>query len=263
MNYKVTVSIRGACNQYCYGTNLAKLEEQAVNLLTAHDPGLGSTWPEYYEIAESQGRVSGNRSNWKTIKKVTIQEIPESRQVWRQRKAEKDAVRQAQEAERKANECRCVSPLTGQLCTMARGHAGPHQVGGPYHTIESFVTQCPEDQCEYHSNQAGMSIVRWQECIQCGHRKPLHVQQYILETPLGAVELFAVDDEEAIEFAMKHLAVTRVTVIPGIPNKLFAGLKLFRYPMNYVDKPKGYQGQTGGLIEVAPFISALSTTRHV
>ena len=72
-------------------------------------------------------------------------------------------------------DCHCPSPVTGQLCTMGEGHAGPHKVGGPYHTVEEFVTQCEDTPCVYHENSKRTSVntwERWLECIKCGHRKP-------------------------------------------------------------------------------------------
>ncbi len=69
--------------------------------------------------------------------------------------------------------CGLASPTTGQLCTMSKGHVGPHKAGGPYHSVEDWVTQCPEGKCEYHENSNKLKKEQWLECIRCGHRKPL------------------------------------------------------------------------------------------
>ena len=90
-----------------------------------------------------------------------------------------DSLKSNAQVERCANSayaptpCSALSPTTGQLCTMGKGHFGPHKVGGPYHTVETFVTQCTDKPCVYHPNsrevnKAG-SRVRWEECIHCGH----------------------------------------------------------------------------------------------
>jgi hypothetical protein len=136
------------------------------------------------------------------------------------------------------NPCGQASPHTGQRCTMSLGHAGPHQAGGPYHTVEAWVTQCPDGKCDYHHN--GMSIptvIRWLECTRCGHKKPVPFEPYLLETPGGAVEILASNDTDAVDKAKQYLAYTRITT---------KGLKLFRYPKEWVNRP------TAGLIEV-PF----------
>ncbi len=70
--------------------------------------------------------------------------------------------------------CNAVSPVTGKLCTMSEGHAGPHKVGGPYHTIERFVIKCTEA-CVVHPNSDGQGK-RWNECIWCGARTPYDPQ---------------------------------------------------------------------------------------
>lgn len=69
------------------------------------------------------------------------------------------------------NECRAASPKTGQLCTMGKGHAGPHKAGGPYHSVEDWVTPCAEG-CTYHSNRKwnGSGWDLFEECIRCGQR---------------------------------------------------------------------------------------------
>lgn len=53
---------------------------------------------------------------------------------------------------------------------MAEGHAGPHKVGGPYHTVEEFVTKCPDGHCNYHHNSNRLRRTEWLECIHCGHK---------------------------------------------------------------------------------------------
>ncbi len=259
MSYKAVVYRRGSTRQQFYGKNLEKLHEVAIKALTSWEPGFGETWPERIELFESLRQLSGNRSEWKRLGVTMYKDIPEEKQEWRKKQAIQADKKLKLEKEEEAKRCKCPSPITGQLCTMGKDHAGPHQVGGPYHTIESFVTQCAEGMCDYHTNHTGIpSIVRWQECCFCGHRKPLSTEQYLLETPCGAVELFAVNDNEAISFALKHLAQSRVVALPGVTSKSYTQLSLWRYPKNYVDKPKGVTGESKGLIAVEPFISALS-----
>lgn len=69
--------------------------------------------------------------------------------------------------------CAAESPTTKQRCTMAKGHFGPHRVGGPYHVVETFVTKCTDRVCEYHQNSRPNIETggrdRWSECIWCGH----------------------------------------------------------------------------------------------
>ena len=73
--------------------------------------------------------------------------------------------------------CGAVSPITKQLCTMFKGHAGPHKVGGPYHVVEEFVTKCLNKPCKYHTNSRinikTKKKEEWSECIFCGHIKIL------------------------------------------------------------------------------------------
>jgi hypothetical protein len=58
---------------------------------------------------------------------------------------------------------------------MGKGHCGPHKVGGPYHVVETFVTKCPDGQCEYMENSKAnygtQKIDEWMECWICGDRK--------------------------------------------------------------------------------------------
>ena len=71
--------------------------------------------------------------------------------------------------------CGVASPATKQLCTMGKGHAGCHKVGGPYHVVEEFVTQCPGNTCEYHHNSRPVPLTHreeeWMECIRCGDKQ--------------------------------------------------------------------------------------------
>ena len=90
-------------------------------------------------------------------------------------------------------DCGIASPETGQLCTMGKGHVGPHKVGGPYHTVETFVIKCTDKPCEYHHNSALNSKTRerdkWLECIHCGHQieQPLDGKQAVTgKETLGA-----------------------------------------------------------------------------
>lgn len=73
--------------------------------------------------------------------------------------------------------CNIRSPKTGQLCTLSKGHAGIHQVGGPHHVVEQFIVKCPDQLCVYHSNSKvdpkGVVKEEWMECTRCGHRIPM------------------------------------------------------------------------------------------
>ncbi len=252
--FKAMIHKRGSMCQSFYGNGLDKLKAKAIGVLTEHEPGWGSIYPDKVVLFSHVRQIDGNTAEWAEVETIKYDSLTEDQIVWKQRAKKAAEGLQKKLAEEETKRCKCPSPHTGQLCTMGQGHAGPHQVGGPYHTVESFVTQCPEGECDFHPNRANLSsIMRWQECIHCGQRKPLHVEQYLLETPCGAVELFAVDDNEAIHFALKYLAQTRVTVFPVGPTKLFSSLGLFRYPKEWVNRP------TGGMIAVEPFISALST----
>lgn len=61
--------------------------------------------------------------------------------------------------------CDAVSP-TGGICTMAKGHFGPHKVGGPYAVTEVFIIRCTEKPCEFHYD--GVE----DQCIWCGTTQP-------------------------------------------------------------------------------------------
>jgi hypothetical protein len=76
----------------------------------------------------------------------------------------------------KRDPCPVVLPISKQLCSMAKGHFGPHVLGSPYHPTERFVTQCSGNKkCEYHRNSATDYTPyppmqnEWLECIFCGH----------------------------------------------------------------------------------------------
>lgn len=252
--FKATVYKRGSACQHFYGAALDKLKIKTIAVLTEHEPGWGSIHPDKIVFSSHVRQIDGNTAEWAEVETVKYADLPEDQIVWKQRALKAAEGLRKKLAEEESKRCKCPSQLSGQLCTMGEGHAGPHQVGGPYHTVESFVTQCCEGECDYHPTQGALNVImRWQQCIHCGHRKPLHVEQYLLETPCGAVELFAVDDNEAVHFALKYLAQTRVTTFPVGPTKLFSSLGLFRYPKEWVNRP------TGGMIAIEPFVSALST----
>jgi hypothetical protein len=75
---------------------------------------------------------------------------------------------------------------------MAEGHAGPHVVGSPYHPVERWVTQCPDDTCDYHENSDGSKNL-WEECWKCGDRKPVgysrRLKHYCYESDDGEVQI--------------------------------------------------------------------------
>ena len=66
------------------------------------------------------------------------------------------------------NQCTKTSPRSGDRCTMAPGHFGSHQVGGPYNTTERFVTKC-EGECDFHYNSRAGD--EWEQCIHCGDKR--------------------------------------------------------------------------------------------
>lgn len=70
-----------------------------------------------------------------------------------------------------APRCATPSPRTGNICTMAKGHFGPHKVGGPYNTTEIFIIKCTT-KCNMHIN-GDRDGIEWHECIYCGNKIPL------------------------------------------------------------------------------------------
>lgn len=71
------------------------------------------------------------------------------------------------------NPCPSINPETGSKCMMAENHFGPHCTGSPYKHLqkEKWVTKCVDRECDYH--ESFVSHAGFEECIHCGHERPL------------------------------------------------------------------------------------------
>ncbi len=124
-----------------------------------------------------------------------------------------------EERERRRVFCGVLSPTTKQLCTMQKGHAGPHQVGGPYHTVETFVIKCVDKPCEYHENHKPLlktrGIERWLECIVCGHKKDI-AKSMSIKTKYKLLSEVAGVWFEVDTFNEKQIAISYASKMAGL-----------------------------------------------
>ena len=68
-------------------------------------------------------------------------------------------------------QCNSIGP-SGNQCSMAQGHAGPHKIGDVYHPSERWHTPCPDGKCEMMGNRDQWGN-RWLECWKCGRKEDL------------------------------------------------------------------------------------------
>lgn len=139
-----------------------------------------------------------------------------------------------------AKQCDKKSPETGNHCTMETGHAGPHLAGGPYHSVESWITKCPEGKCEYHPNSIAVGPrLRWEECVHCGHIQPFHTAAYTLSTSRGTLSIYATTSTEAGQQARSFLRFTRISAHSAILKPINASLGSITFiPIPTEDEPK-------------------------
>ena len=73
-----------------------------------------------------------------------------------------------------ADRCGSTNPATGSQCSMAEGHFGAHNVGGPYpkDQEETWVTKCEDGMCEFHQSTVGVDAGS-EVCIHCGAVRPM------------------------------------------------------------------------------------------
>lgn len=84
--------------------------------------------------------------------------------------------------------CPSVNPETGSRCSMAWGHAGPHNVGGPYehNQTERWVTKCEDEPCIYH--ECFVSHPGYEECIHCGDRRHMELHPEEVERRIASLQ---------------------------------------------------------------------------
>jgi len=70
MNYKAVVVISGACMETVYAKRIKTLVRSAARKLSYFEPGVGNLWPQYLEVFQSLGKISGNRSRWKSLFRI-------------------------------------------------------------------------------------------------------------------------------------------------------------------------------------------------
>ena len=89
---KASVFIRGAVIQHFYSTSLPRLTTIATKALTEFEPGIGSLWPERFEIREHVRAIRGNLAEWKLISTTLFKDIPPQKHAWRIREVKRQAL---------------------------------------------------------------------------------------------------------------------------------------------------------------------------